>query len=231
MSQGRSGLGIRLGVRQKTQGQRVGLWWGGWRSWLLLGPCLGELGTSWGKCPGVGPIAPADLSGGWCPGLGRTGNPGLAGLVLGPGPPPGRQLPLPAGSCKCAGRPGCSGGCCSHLRIPLHTSMATGQAWAGQNCSPVSSCLLAHLPKQGISEGFRPQFPPWLLLMEHPLGPFYPRPLRSGRLPQDAPQSRRASPAFLRPEHVPCGRNRCEPCLPALAPACRPLLHPCTVPA
>ena len=54
-------------------------------------------------------------------------------------------------------------------------AMAAGQARAGQNFSPASSCLSAQLPKQGISEGFCPQYPPQLLLMAHDLGPSYPR--------------------------------------------------------
>lgn len=82
---------------------------------LLLGLRSGELGTGWGKCPGVGPTAPVDLSGGRFPGPGSSGSPDRATHL--------------ASSDLCQhhpaslwGGPERSGGCCSHLRIQLHIS-------------------------------------------------------------------------------------------------------------
>lgn len=184
-----------MGVKQKT-GSAIRALVGSWRSWLLLGLCSGELGTRWGKCPGVGPVAPVDLSGGRFPGLGRTGSPGLAGLVLGPGHPLGLQRPLPASSCECAGK-----ACVQRWLLLTPKDPASHHPWPparpGQARTPPSLLLpLGHSLPRRIPEGSVPSSRSgscsWRRLW--PSCPWAPLPLAAG---QDVPRSRPAGIASL----------------------------------
>lgn len=116
--------------------------------------------------------------------------PGLAGLLLGPGHPLGLQPPLPAFPASVRGRPECPGGCCSHLKTQLHPGCGHGPGLGRTGCLPACSCPLAHLPKQGVSEGSRAQFPLGLPLLLHTLWGPHP----SGSLPFLRPLSSGSSP-------------------------------------
>lgn len=210
------------GVKQKT-GSAIRALVGRLEELALLELCSGELGTRWGKCPGVGPIASVDLSGGWFPGLGRTGSPGLAGLVLGPGHPLGLQR-------LCQHRPvSVRGGCCSHLRIQLHSTRGRWPGLGRPEPLPVS-CLFATTFPDGISEGSVPRSRSGSCSCTGsgplPLG----SPLPLAALSDCSPE-----PAGIASLSASCAstlcRKCCGLCLPALAPASWPLLHPCTVPA
>lgn len=171
------GLGIRLWVKQETEGQRSGLTVGGRRSWPLLGPRAGELGSRQGGYPGVGPFAAADLGGRWSPGQSwpqACGSGPEAGPPTWPPDAPGQRCP-----------PGVRGRLSAEAKAPALTQLWPVQAWVGRNLSPPSPpAAWLHFPKPSPSEGCCPGRPTPHALIVSALGP------SSG-----APHSRLASPA------------------------------------
>lgn len=127
-------------------------------------------GHVWARVLGWGPLLQLTLVVGGPPGLGRTAQAwqvwSWAQDIYVASSHPCQHFPR-----SVRGRPECCSGCCCHLRI--------------QNVFPVSSCLLAHFPVQGVLEGLRRQFPPWLLFWLHMLlRPLTPAPTPSpGSLP------------------------------------------------